>query len=130
MVSQGVIDKTEQEYKTVGRLLVDMRLDHSIPFDWIADNTRWMRKPTTYSSLDEALQETARTYRRALWDTQDAHVEIWLEKEALAGVIYEDTYRFDVPLMITRGYSSLSFLHAAAEEIARKGKPAYLYSRG
>src|SRR5271157_4662294 len=52
LVSQGVIAKTEAEYKsTVVRLVGEMRLDHSIPFSWIADNTRWMRKPDTYSGL-------------------------------------------------------------------------------
>ena len=59
LVSQGVIDKTEAEYKgTVCRLLVQMRKANLIPFDWIADNTRWMRKPNTYGSLGEMLQIT------------------------------------------------------------------------
>src|SRR5262245_45801987 len=47
LVSTGLIDKTEAEYKrTVTRLLGDMRLGGDIPFGWIADGTRWMRKPT------------------------------------------------------------------------------------
>jgi hypothetical protein len=50
-----------------------------------------MRKPRTHSSLIEALQRTAETYRRAVWDNQDAYVEVWLEKDALAGVLYEIT---------------------------------------
>jgi hypothetical protein len=32
--------------------------------------------------------------------------------------------------MVTRGFSSLSFLHSAAEMIAEVGKPAYLYYFG
>ena len=53
LVSVGAIDKTENEYKsTVCRLLTDMRRDGDIPNNWIADNTRWMPKPTTYSSLE------------------------------------------------------------------------------
>jgi hypothetical protein len=107
-----------------------MRRSRDIPFDWIADNTRWMRKPRTYSSLTDMLKHTKEFYRRALWDAQEAHVEIWLEKDALAGVLSEETYQFDVPLMVTRGYSSISFLHSAAEEIEEKGKPAYLYYFG
>src|SRR4051794_11140298 len=62
LVGEGVIDKTEGEYKsTVVRLLTDMRRAGDIPFGWIADNTRWMRKPRTYSSLTDALQRTAET---------------------------------------------------------------------
>ena len=131
LVSQGVIDKTEAEYKgTVCRLLVQMRKANLIPFDWIADNTRWMRKPNTYGSLGEMLQITRDTCRRALWSNQDAYVEVWLEKDALAGVVMEETEPWDVPLMVTRGYPSLSFLHSAAEAIAAQEKPTYLYYLG
>jgi hypothetical protein len=131
MVSLGQIAKTESEYKqTVVRLLGEMRCDGEIPFGWIADNTRWMRKPQTYSSLEKALQRTAQTYRRAVWDNQPAYVEVWLEKDALAGVVMDWTAAYDVPLMVTRGYPSLSFVYEAAEAIAQLEKPAYLYYFG
>lgn len=131
MVSRGTIDKTEGEYKqTVGRLLTEMRRSREIPFGWIADNTRWMRKPRTFGSLGAMLKSTMETYRRALWDDQPDYVEIWLEKDALAGVLYQETASWDVPLMVTRGYSSVSYLHTAAEAITDQGKPAYIYYFG
>lgn len=131
LVSEGVIEKTETEYKaTVIRLLTQMRRAGAIPYGWIADNTRWMRKPRTHSSLEAALQITAETYRRALWGNQDAYVEVWLEKDALAGVLYEITAEWDVPLMVTRGYPSLTFLHSAAEAIAEQERAAFLYYFG
>jgi hypothetical protein len=130
-VSAGVVEKTEQQYKgTVCRLLSDMRRDEQIPWGWIADHTRWMRKPRTYSSLERALEETARTYRRNLWDAQDVYVEVWLEKDALAGVLWPITEQYDVPLMVSRGYASLSYLYEAAEAIRHQGKPAYIYYFG
>lgn len=131
LVSRGAIAKTETEYKsTVVRLLTAMRRSGEIPFGWIADNTRWMRKPSSYSSLTDMLAESQRFYRRALWDDQDAYVEIWLEKDALSGVLYDVTAEFDVPLMVTRGYPSISYLYEAAEAIAETEKPAYLYYFG
>ncbi|CAN5898838.1 hypothetical protein BH23PLA1_BH23PLA1_27090 [soil metagenome] len=131
LVSVGAIAKTEAEYKsTVVRLLSEMRRSSDIPFDWIADNTRWMRKPRTHSGLDEALRQTAATYRRSVWDNQDAYVEIWLEKDALAGVLWDVTAPWDVPLMVTRGFASLSFLHSAAEAIQDQDKPTFLYYFG
>ena len=130
-VSAGLIGKTEREYKnSIVRLLGRMRISGEIPWGWIADNTRWMRKPRTYSSLEAAIERTARTYRRALWDTQTVHVEVWLEKDALAGVLYEETERWDVPLMVTRGYPSLSYLYEAAEAIEALDKPAFVYYFG
>ena len=43
-----------------------MRRAGELPYDWLADNTRWQRKPNTYNGVEEALQETARLYRKAL----------------------------------------------------------------
>jgi hypothetical protein len=131
LVSNGVIGKTEAEYKsTVVRLLGRMRREGAVPFHWIADNTRWMRKPRTWSSLETMLQRTAEAYRRDVWDNQDVYVEVWLEKDALAGVLYEVTKEWDVPLMVSRGYSSITYLHSAAEAIAAQGKPAHIYYFG
>lgn len=130
-VSRGLVAKTEGEYKsTVGRLLVQMRREGIIPFSWIADNTRWMRKPRTYTSMEEMLKITAQTYRRALWANQEDYVEIWLEKEALAGTIVDVTEGFDVPLLVTRGYPSTSYLSVAAEVIAEVNKPTFVYYLG
>jgi hypothetical protein len=131
LVSEGVIDKTETEYKaTVGRLLTAMRKDGEIPYAWIADHTRWVRRAPSFSSLEDALQLTAETYRRSLWNNQDSYVEIWLEKDALAGVVFEQTAHYDVPLLVTRGYPSLSYLHTAAEAINSQHKPVFIYYFG
>jgi len=131
LVSRGVIEKTESQYKsTVVRLLTAMRRAGEIPFGWIADHTRWMRKPTSYASLSDMLAKSQHFYRRALWESQPVYVEIWLEKDALAGVLYEVTAELDVPLMVTRGYPSLSYLYEAAAAMAATGKPACLYYFG
>jgi len=131
LVSRGVIPKTEADYKTtVVRLLTEMTREEEIPFGWIADNTRYMRKPRTYSSAEEALLNTANYYRKDYWDEVDEYVEIWLEKEALMGVLYQETKQWGVPLMVTRGYPSLSFVYSAAEVIRDEDRPTYLYYFG
>jgi hypothetical protein len=58
------------------------------------------------------------------------YVEIWVEKDALSGVLFEETKIYDVPLMCARGYSSLSFLHSAAMAIKAIDKPAHIYHFG
>ena len=131
LVSLGAIEKTEKEYKhTVVRLLTDMRHDGEIPFEWIADGTRRERKPCTFSSIEEAITVLAHSYRRAIWDTQEVCVQVWLEKEALADVFYKVTGEFDVPLMVTKGYSSVTFLRNAAMTIYNYQKPTFLYFFG
>jgi hypothetical protein len=56
--------------------------------------------------------------------------KIWLEKDALSGVIYPITSMLDVPLMVARGYASLSFLYSAADYINDLDVPAYIYHLG
>src|ERR1051325_387101 len=125
-----MVPKSENGYAMVQEDLVLLRRQNKIPYDWIADNTRWQRKPTSYDSIEDCLRETARLYRRNLWAEAAAYVEIWIEKDALAGVVFPITAMFDVPLMVARGYASLSFLHDAAEYIERLDVPAYIYHFG
>jgi hypothetical protein len=131
LTTMGVISKTENQYKnTVERLLVDMRKKRELPYAWIADSTRWVRQPDTHNSIQDALEWGAKNYRRSLWSQGPAYVEIWLEKEALAGVLYDVTDEWDVPLYVTRGYSSLSFLHTSGQSIQGRKYPTYLYYFG
>jgi hypothetical protein len=127
---RGIVEKSEAGYTKVQIDLVLMRRSGALPYGWLADNTRWQRKPTTYSSVQMALDDTARLYRKALWSDVDAYVEVWLEKDALAGVVLPITAMYDVPLMVARGYASLSFLHTAAEFINREVRPTYIYHFG
>jgi hypothetical protein len=128
---RGVIRKLEIEYqRTVVRVLGDMREAGTIPFEYIADNTRWMRKPATFTGIEACLNSTSKFYRRDLWAAMPVYVEVWCEKDALAGVLMEETEVYDVPLMTARGYSSLTFVHSAAMTIRAKGKPAWIYHFG
>lgn len=131
LVSHGVVPKTEHAYKnTVVRLLGLMRLEQEIPFGWITDGTRLRQKPRTHTSLGAALQRTRETYRRALWAELPVHVEVWSEKDAIAGVLVQETWAWDVPLLVCRGYPSLTYLMAAAREIESIAKPTFVYYFG
>jgi hypothetical protein len=127
---KDIVEKSEAGYTKVQTDLVQMRRAGVLPYGWLADNTRWQRKPRTFSGIEQALNETAHLYRKALWDDADVHVEIWLEKDALAGAVLPVTSIYDVPLMVARGYASLSFLHSAAEYINDLKVPVYIYHFG
>jgi hypothetical protein len=127
---RGLIPKLEKEYHgTVIRLLSEMREAGHIPFEWITDHTRLMRKPASFTGVEHCLNSTASLYRRNLWASMPVYVEIWCEKDALAGVLVEETEVYDVPLMTARGYSSLSFLYAAAKAMpARRSRRIFIIS--
>jgi hypothetical protein len=127
---RGVVPKDESGYRQTCNLLANMREDGVLPYGWIADNTRWRIKPTTYTGLDAALDRMQQFYRRDLWAQQDTRLEIWVEKDALAGVISPITNEYDVPLFVARGYGSMTFIYDAAEAIKETGKLTYVYHFG
>jgi hypothetical protein len=124
------IDKTESAYAKIQRQVLGLRREGRMPYDHISDATRWMRKPHSYDSIEDALETTAYTYRRSLWRDAATYVEIWLEKDAIAGTIYPVTSENDVPLMVTRGFCSETFVFEAIEQRGEDSRPYCVYYLG
>jgi hypothetical protein len=134
LVARGVIEKTENEYQqTVIRLMTDMRLAGELPFDWVVDESRRRQITETHDSIAEAVKDCAEFYRRSALREADDYIEIWCEKDALSSVLWEATSDYDVPLMVSRGMPSLTFLHGTALAITRaerQGKQTFIYQFG
>ncbi len=115
----GVVPKTESGYLKVQRLAVKMRRQGSLPWTFIADGTRLKRQLAQWDDLADFIEEIESRYRRNLWRDQGVRIEVWLEKDALAEVVFETTSKWRVPLMVSRGQSSVTFLHSAAMDARR-----------
>lgn len=113
---RGVIAKEETGYRQVQRQVLLLRREGILPWSFIADGTRWVHAPETWNTIDDALRETVRTYRRNLWRSQNVRIEVWLEKDALASIVREVTYGWDVRLMVSRGQSSDTYCYLAAQD--------------
>jgi hypothetical protein len=122
------IDKTERGYDKVQRQVLKLRREGRMPYEKIADATRYMRRPRTFDGWEDALKATALTYRKSLWAGSDVEVEIWLEKSSLAGVLSPVTFEYGVPLMPTGGYSSETFAFEAVDALRDTGKTLVIYS--
>lgn len=119
------VEKTDKGYRTVQQQLTNMRRDGLIPYGWITDASRRGYFTETFSSPAEALEATARYYRRSVWAETPEYVEVWCESRSIAGVIQIETERYAVPLYPAGGFTSLSLAHQAAENIRyeAKGRP-------
>ena len=122
------IDKTEGGYAKVQSQVLKLRQEGRLPYSTIADATRYMRKPRSFDGWREALENTASLYRKSLWSDLDAQVEIWIEKSALAGVIYPVTAEYDVPLMPTGGFTSETFAYEAVEAMRGSGRTLVVHA--
>lgn len=127
-----VVPKTDSGYQRVGGQVLAMRRAGLLDWGKIADATRWQRKPTSWDDAADYAESFWRGYRRNLWQRQGVRIEIWLEKDALAGVLVDMTSRWDVALMVSRGTSSATFLYGAAKQAAeahrRRGTATYVYA--
>jgi hypothetical protein len=124
------ISKDDKDYGKIQRQVLKLRREGRLEYSDIADATRWMRKPTTHDSVEAALKATAQFYRKNLWLDADDYVEIWDEKDANAGVVYPVTSLYDVPLMVTRGFSSETFAYEAVAARKDDHRTYYVYYLG
>lgn len=129
-VVTGLVPKNDNGYTKVQRALVAMREAERIPYSWIVDSTRWMRKPNSWDTVEEMVEEMSAGYRRNLWADTNTVVEIWVESESVAGVLYPVTSRWDVPLYPCKGQSSITFAYEAAQQYKHDPRPVSIYYVG
>jgi hypothetical protein len=126
---RGLVPKDEAKgYRVVQRRLVALREAKIIPYGWITDNARMVRRLNRWHDTEHFASEVASFYRRDYWASSKVRVEVWLEKDALAGVLYPIVVtEWGLELFVTRGFASVSYLEAAAEFIREDGRPTHVY---
>jgi hypothetical protein len=119
-VTRNTITNEEKSYKNLGTLISDARLAGLIDWDAIEDRVRRPRAANEYENLKELTDAALASYRLPRWKGQECYAELWVEKDALAGVLEPIARQFHVTLMVNRGYSSQSAMFEASQRfIAR-----------
>lgn len=113
-VSRDLISNNQREYKNLGSIINDARLAGLVDWNAIVDRTRNVKMNQHWSSPAEILQAAANTYAIDKWEGQPLRFEVWIEKDALVGVIESTCRKLDVPFFSCRGYTSQSEMWAAA----------------
>jgi 5S rRNA maturation endonuclease (ribonuclease M5) len=128
-VAEGLVPKDETKgYRVVQRRLVKLRVQGEIPYGWITDGSRKVHGYVRYQDADEFARSVKFRYRQDYWRDADEYVEVWVEKEAMVGVLRPVVLdEFGLDLHVTRGFPSLTYLQEAAEDIEREDRPVYVY---
>lgn len=133
-VSRDLLENTQQNYKNLAQLIDNGRKAGLIDWDAIEDRTRYLREITAYSDPATFLRrQTERFYAEALWRDQDTYCEVWVEKDALLGVVERPALEWRVPYFACRGYASSSELYTAGKRLRRKlaqGKRVVVFHLG
>lgn len=116
-VARAFIENSEKSYKNLGKLISNGRLAGEINWSAIEDRTRSIGRPFGWSSPKHILESAATEYHRDRWVGQEYRVEVWIEKEALAGVIEPVCRRWDLTSFSCRGYVSQSVQWQAAKHV-------------
>lgn len=117
LVARAILPNKQSEYKRLGRIINDARLAGLI--DWLAivDRSRALRASSHWDSPGEIIEGAAHQYRIDKWSTQPVRIEVWIEKDALIGVIGETCMKLDVPYFSCRGYASTSSVWTASQRL-------------
>jgi len=127
LVSRQVIQNERSQYQAVSKLLVHARCDGTIPWSAIEDRLRRPRTVRMWDGLAEFAETARRAYRRDVWPSQDAYLEVWLEKDALSGIFEDVLGHYGVTLNVGRGYDGWDSIHNAAERLGDGAGCTVLY---
>lgn len=117
-VARDLLPNKQSEYKRLGSVINDGRLAGLIDWDAIEDRTRNIEKQPSWDTPNHVLQAVANQYRNDPWDSQPYRVEVWVEKEALIGVVEPVCQRFRIAYFACRGYTSQSEQWRAGKRLA------------
>ncbi len=107
-VARDLIPNTERSYKRLGSIINDARLAGLIDWQSIEDRTRNLRRNSHWDTPADVIRSALASYGIDMWENQPNRVEVWIEKEALSGVISGVCRELDVPHFACRGYVSQS----------------------
>jgi hypothetical protein len=118
MVARALLENTFKEYKRLGVIVRDARNGGLIDWDAIEDRTREVNTHSSWDSPADIIYSAASSYREALWEGQRYRPEIWIEKNALIGVIEGICTELRVPYFATIGNNSQTLQHEAGNRFA------------
>lgn len=116
-VTRELIANTMREYKRLGSIINDARLAGLIDWQAIIDRERNLQALAHWRDPLDLMRTAARQYLEERWADQPHRVEVWIEKDALAGVFEPICEELDVPFFSCRGYTSQSEMWAAAQRL-------------
>ncbi len=133
LVSRDIIPNRVQEYSKLSTLLVKGRMAGAVDWDAIEDRIRIPYLPYWVHGIDDAIEDTIQAYRLNRQNGQEVYIELWVEKDALSGVLKRITNYYHINLMVNRGYSSCTAMHDAYNRFNEKiteGIEPYIFYLG
>jgi hypothetical protein len=118
-VSRDVLPNSTQSYRRLGSVVNDARLAGRIDWSHLVDRGRNLRGQQHWNDPAQIVRAIGSSYLTDRWDTQDIRLEVWVEKDALSGVVARPCREVDVDYFACKGYTSQSEMWSAGQRLAR-----------
>lgn len=115
LVTKNIIENKEQSYKNLSSLVSDARLAGKMDWGAIEDRGRQPTVPSEFEDLPTLVDVALSSYRLPRWKGQNSYVELWVEKDALSGVLRPVAHKHHIVLAVNKGYSSQSAMYEASK---------------
>jgi hypothetical protein len=119
LVARAIIPNNQRSYKRVGSTMSNARRAGLVDWSSIVDRTREIKDRSHWDNPKQVIAAAIYTYFRDRWIGQDFRPEVWIEKDAVIGVISGVCRELDVPAFACRGYVSDSEMWSAGERMRR-----------
>jgi len=116
-VARDLIPNEEKWYKRIVNVLNIGRLLGLLDWSAVEDRTRSVREPSTWDSVQQIVLSARQSYAVDRWSTQSYRIEVWVEKDALVGIVADACREPQVPYFSCRGYASQSSLYRASKRL-------------
>jgi len=119
-VARDLLPNNDRSYNRLGSIVNDARLAGQIDWHHIIDRTRFVREETYWASPAQIIRASARSFQLDKWRTQPTYVEVWVEKDALVGVVQQACNPLEASFLSCRGYVSQSEMWGASQRLGRR----------
>jgi len=119
-VSRNLLSNTTSSYNKLGSIISNARLAGLLDWSAIEDRTRNLKGAAHWSDPGSIIKTALYSYRIDKWKNQEFYIEVWIEKEALIGVISGICDDLDINYFACKGYVSQSEMYKGAERMKYK----------
>ena len=133
LVGKNYIENSSSQYGMLSKLIKHARLDNYIQWTDIEDRVRSYHDFSGWKDADayksSSIDGFLTNYHRDLTLSQEVYLEIWIEKDALSSIFTKVASKYTVPVVVCRGFSSVSFLNDYKTRLrfSQSRRPVLLY---
>lgn len=114
-VARDIIENSQKSYNRLGDIISNARLNGDLDWAAIEDRTRSLEGNVHWDNPAEIIDYYSRVYKIDTRIDQPNYIEVWVEKEALAGVVERICRKLDINFFACRGYVSQTTMYEASK---------------